>query len=157
MPAPMTSLRTSKLMILPFLLAMAGVGLFGGAFRPGTWYKGLIKPWFTPPDWLFGPVWTGLYILIAIAGYLVWRRAGVSVALLVWFANIVLNALWSLLMFGQHRIDLALLDIGAMWLTIIGFMVAAYGIDRRATWCFAPYLGWVSLATALNFALWRMN
>jgi translocator protein len=150
-------MTNSKLMFLPFALAMLVVGTFGGSFRPGVWYKGLVKPWFTPPDWLFGPVWAVLYILIAIAGYLVWRRAGWSTALAFWIANILLNGLWSVLMFGQNRIDLALIDISGMWLTIVGFMVTAYRIDARATWCFAPYLAWVSLATALNFAIWRMN
>jgi translocator protein len=148
---------SSKLMFLPFALAMLVVGLFGGSFRPGVWYKGLIKPWFTPPDWVFGPVWTVLYILIATAGFLVWRRAGWSTALAFWIANILLNGLWSVLMFGQNRIDLAMIDISGMWLTIVGFMVTAYRIDARATWCFAPYLAWVSLATALNFSIWRMN
>ena len=147
----------SQLMFLPFALAMIGVGAFGASFKPGVWYKGLVRPWFTPPDWLFGPVWTVLYILIAIAGYLVWRRGGWSTALAFWLANIVLNGLWSMLMFGQHRIDLALIDIVGMVLTIVGFMVTAYRIDPRATWCFAPYLAWVALATALNFSIWRMN
>jgi translocator protein len=150
-------MTSSKLMFLPFALAMMAVGFFGGSFKPGVWYNGLIKPWFTPPNWLFGPVWSALYILIAIAGYLVWRRAGWSTALVFWVANIVLNGLWSVLMFGQNRIDLALIDIVGMWLTIVGFMITAYRIDARATWCFAPYLVWVSLAAALNWSIWRMN
>jgi translocator protein len=150
-------MTNTKLMFLPFALVIALTGAFGASFKPGVWYKGLVKPWFTPPDWVFGPVWTVLYILIALAGYLVWRRPGWSTALALWIANVVLNGLWSLLMFGQHRIDLAMIDIIGMWLTIVGFMVAANRIDRRATWAFAPYLAWVSLATALNFGLWRMN
>jgi translocator protein len=152
----MTRFR-STLLFLPFALGPVLTGLFGASFKPGVWYKGLLKPWFTPPDWLFGPVWSVLYILIAIAGYLVWKRAGWSVALAFWLANLAFNGLWSLLMFGQHRIDLAMIDIVAMWLTIVGFMVTAYRIDPRATWAFAPYLAWVTLATALNFSLLRLN
>jgi translocator protein len=154
---PTTPLRQNKLTILPFVLAMGLTGAFGASFKPGTWYKGLIKPTWTPPDWLFGTVWTVLYICIALAGWLVWRRAGWSAALAFWAANIVANGLWSLLMFGQHQIGWAMADILVMWGTIVGFMAAAWNIDRRATLLFAPYLAWVSLASALNFAILRMN
>ena len=150
-------MRASKAMFIPFALAVAAAGAFGSLYMPGPWYAGLNKPWFTPPGWLFGPVWTTLYVLIAIAGFLVWRRAGWSAALALWIANVALNGIWSWLMFGLHRIDLAMIDIAAIWLTIVGFMIAAYPIDKRATWCFAPYLAWVSLASALNFAILRLN
>jgi translocator protein len=156
-PTSPSTLRSSKLMFLPFMLVLVLTGGFAASFKPGIWYKGLVKPWFTPPDWLFGPVWSVLYVLIAIAGYLVWLRAGWGAALVFWAANIALNGLWSVLMFGQHQITWALIDIVGMWLTIVAFMVAAYPVDRRATWAFAPYLAWVSLATALNFAIWRFN
>jgi translocator protein len=150
-------MRTSKLMFIPFAVAVVLTGAFGASFKPGIWYKGLAKPWFTPPDWLFGPVWSVLYVLIAIAGFLVWRRAGWSAALVFWAANIALNGMWSLIMFGQHQIGWALVVIAGMWVTIVAFMIAAWPVDRRATYAFAPYLAWVSLASALNTALWRMN
>ena len=140
-----------------FVLLTAAAAAFGAMFMPGEWYVALRKPAWTPPDRVFGPVWTVLYVLIAVAGWLVWRAQGLGRILTIWAVGLVLNALWSWLFFGRHWIGVALVDIFALWLTIAAFIIAAWPVDRIASLLFAPYLAWVSLATALNFAIWRMN
>ena len=143
-------------LIVFFALTFAAA-LFGAQFKPGEWYVALAKPTWTPPSWVFGPVWTLLYIMIAVAGWMVWRQRGFGPALVVWSVGLVLNALWSWLFFGQRLIGMALVDIVALWLTIVAFIAAAYPVSRTASFLFVPYLAWVSFATALNFAIWRLN
>jgi tryptophan-rich sensory protein len=145
------------LALIPFLFLVGAAAVTGSQFMPGEWYLTLQKPAWTPPGWLFGPVWTLLYIMIAVAGWRVWRAAGVGPALVVWGTGLALNALWSWLMFGIHRIDLALVDIVALLASIAVFIALAWRVDRVAAWLFVPYVAWVGFATALNFAIWRMN
>lgn len=147
-----------------FAAIMAVVATTGGSFRPGSWYMALAKPSWTPPPWLFGPVWTVLYVLIAVAGWRVWQASphpGLegrrTVALALWGVQAALNMAWSWLMFGLNRIDLAAADIVALWLAIAGFIAAAAPVSRAAAWLFAPYLAWVSFAAALNFAVLWLN
>lgn len=140
-----------------FVALVALVALTGGKFMPGAWYEGLAKPSFTPPNWLFGPVWSVLYLMIAVAGWIVWEKAPASPARWIWGVQLALNGLWSPVMFGAHRIDAALVIIVAMWLAIAAFIVTSWRPARTAALLFVPYLAWVSYATALNFALWRMN
>ena len=156
MPQSLTR-PTSWFALAVFVLIVAAAAVFGARYMPGAWYQGLIKPSWTPPNWLFGPVWTLLYIMIAVAGWRVWRAAGMSAALAVWIVNIAANALWSYLMFGQQNIGAALGDIALVWLTIIAFIVLAWRLDRTAALMFVPYLIWVSYASALNAAIWRLN
>lgn len=143
------------LMVFSALTAAAAVT--GSQFMPGEWYSALNKPTWTPPNWLFPIAWTVLYIMIAIAGWLVWRRAGWCQAIQIWGIGLILNALWSYIMFGRHEIGWALAGIVALWLSIAAFIWVALPIDLRASALFAPYLAWVSFATALNFAIWQMN
>lgn len=138
-----------------FLVLTAAVAAFGAQFAPGTWYAALPKPSWTPPNWLFGPVWTVLYIAIAVAGWLVWR-AGVGLALGFWLAGSAFNGLWSWLFFGLHLIGLALADIVLLWMTILAFILTAWSPARVAALLFLPYLAWVTYAALLNFAIWRM-
>jgi translocator protein len=140
-----------------FLVLTAVAATFGAQFMPGTWYAGLAKPAWTPPNAVFGPVWTVLYIAIAIAGWLVWRAGRAAPALVLWGIGLVLNALWSWLFFGQNAIGWALLDIAVLWATILGFVLAAWPRSRVASLLFLPYLVWVGYASALNFAIWRLN
>lgn len=140
-----------------FLALVAAVAAVAGQFMPGAWYLGLAKPSWTPPGWLFGPVWAVLYLAIAIAGWLVWRVVGAGLALSLWGAQLALNGLWSPVMFGAHRIDLALAVIVVLWLAIAAFAATAWRVSRGAALLFLPYLAWVSFATALNFAIWRLN
>ncbi len=143
--------------LIIFLIITAGAASFGATNQPGKFYDDLRKPSWNPPAWLFGPVWTILYIMIAIAGWLVWRQTGLSVVLGVWAVQILLNALWSVVAFRFNRLDYAFYNIAALWLSIILFMVLAWPVDRIATYLFMPYLLWVSFASWLNLTLWRLN
>lgn len=125
-----------------------------------TWYDGLDKPWFTPPKAVFGPVWTGLYVLIALSGYRVWkaprspRRRG---ALALWGTQLLLNAAWSPLFFGLRRPLLALVDQVALAGAATAYAAVARKVDRPAAIMMLPYLGWVGYAGALNAEIWRLN
>lgn len=145
------------LSLIVFLIVTGAAAATGALFMPGEWYKALAKPWWTPPDWLFGPAWTVLYVMIAVGGWLVWRETGLGVVIAIWVAQLVLNAAWSWVMFGLHRIDLALIDAGLMLISIVAFMLAAWPVSQTAALLFVPYLAWVSFATALNFAILRLN
>jgi len=138
--------------VLVFIAASSGA-----TFMPGEWYASLQKPSWTPPDWVFPVVWTILYIMIAIAGWLVWKAAGFTHAIVVWGIALILNALWSYVMFGRHEIGLALVELIALWIAILLFIIMAWRIDRRASYLFLPYLAWVSFAGELNFVLWQLN
>lgn len=144
-----------------FVFACFLAAATGGIFRPGAWYEGLRKPSWNPPNWLFAPAWTALYIMIAVSGWLVWREAGFSDAALPAFAaygaQLLFNAAWSPLFFGIRRMDLALADAVAMWLSIALTIALFAPISAFAAWLLAPYLAWVTFATALNFTLLRMN
>ncbi len=136
------------------------VGLVGSLVTmpnlPG-WYAGLAKPTWTPPDWLFGPVWTTLYCLMGVAAWLVWRRVGWSRPL-AWFAvQLLLNAAWSWLFFGLHSPFAGLIDIVLLWAAIAATVLAFWRVSRLAAILMLPYWAWVSYAAALNFAIWQMN
>ncbi|EFW91764.1 integral membrane protein [Haladaptatus paucihalophilus DX253] len=122
-----------------------------------TWYTTLQKPAFTPPSWVFGPVWTTLYLLMGIALYLVWRRGDNRFALAVFAVQLVLNAGWTLVFFGMRWPAGGLAVILALLAAIVATMVAFARIDRRATLLLVPYLCWVAFATLLNYELWRLN
>jgi tryptophan-rich sensory protein len=143
--------------LIAFLIVTAGAAFTGARYMPGEWYETLAKPSWTPPDWLFGPAWTVLYVMIAVAGWMVWRETGFGVVIVIWVAQLVFNAAWSWLMFGLHRIDMALIDAGLMLIAIVAFIVAAWPVNQTAAWLFVPYLAWVCFATALNFAILRLN
>jgi tryptophan-rich sensory protein len=143
-----------------FVLACASAAAPGIVLRPGDWYRGLAKPSWRPPDWLFGPVWLVLYISIAISGWLVWRQAGfegAGLALAVYAVHLVFNAMWSVIFFGLRRPDLAFMEIVCLWVSIAATIAMFYSIDRLAAWLLIPYLLWVSFAVVLNFRIWRLN
>ena len=142
---------------LPFLAAVAAVGAFGAWFEPGEWYAALEKPAWTPPGWVFGPVWTVLYVLIAVAGWLVWRAVGMGATLAAWIVQLVFNGAWSFAMFGAQQIGLAMIIIVMLWLAILAFMVLARLVSRTATLLFVPYLAWVTYAAILNIRIWQLN
>lgn len=128
--------------------------------RPGIWYRSLNKPSFTPPPAVFGPVWTALYTLIAVSGWRLWRRRtvpGARPALALWLAQLGLNAAWSPLFFGQHRLVLALADIVALEGTVLACMAAARPVDGVASALLAPYAAWVGFAGLLNGEIVRRN
>jgi len=129
----------------------------GAVFKPGDWYDALQKPSWNPPNWVFPVVWTILYIMIAIAGVLVWRAEGFGVAMMFWGAQLVLNALWSALFFGMRRMDWAFYEVSFLWLCVVGFIVTAWPVSQTAALLFVPYLAWVTTAATLNRTVWRMN
>jgi tryptophan-rich sensory protein len=147
-----------RLSLWLFIAIVLGIGLaVGFTTAPGAWYQGLAKPSFNPPDWLFGPVWSLLYVLIAIAGWRIWRIAPDSGAMRLWGLQLLLNYLWSPVFFGLQRPGLALLVIVALLAAIVGFVALARPLDRPAAWLFVPYALWVAFATLLNAAIWRLN
>jgi tryptophan-rich sensory protein len=138
-----------------FLAAATGI-----LFKPGEWYARLRKPSWRPPNWLFAPVWTVLYLMIAFAGWLVWRSAGLggaTTALALYALQLLLNALWTPVFFGLHRLDLGFAVIVALWLGIAATIVAFAPVNGVAALLMIPYLAWVSFASLLNFAVWRLN
>jgi tryptophan-rich sensory protein len=137
--------------------ALGGLAMRGG---PGAWYEALAKPTWTPPGWLFGPVWTLLYTLMAVAAWLVWREAGLSGArwaLGLFALQLVLNAAWTPLFFGLHRPGWAFAEICALFIAITATTAAFFARSPAAGTLMLPYLGWVGFAAALNFAIWRLN
>src|SRR3954447_89266 len=143
-----------------FIAACFFAALTGRLFRPGEWYEGLKKPSWRPPNRLFAPVWTVLYLMIAVAGWLIWREAGfegAGLALAVYALQLTFNAAWTPLFFGFQRPDLGFVDIVLVWVSIIATIVLFYSIHAGAAFLLVPYLAWVTFATALNFAVWRLN
>lgn len=134
-------------------------GAAGSQFQPGAWYDGLAKPSFNPPSWVFGPVWTTLYILMGVAAWLVWdrQRATARGVLMLFVAQLIANAVWSWLFFGQQNPGLALMDIVVLWLLILATTIGFWRLRPVAGALLLPYLAWVTFATALNFEIWRLN
>jgi len=155
-------LRTSKsaLGLIGWFLVTFAAAWIGSRFMPGEWYASLAKPAWTPPNAVFAPVWTVLYVLMAVAAWLVWRRAGFSragTALVLFVVQLCLNALWSYSFFGLERVDIAFVDIVALWVLILVVIVLFWRVDRRAGALMVPYLLWVGFASYLNLELWRLN
>lgn len=145
--------------LLALCLAVGYVGSLVTVEQVRVWYPTLTKPTWTPPNWLFGPTWTTLYVLMAVAGWLVMRDDGVTRgrATGLWWMQIVLNAAWSPIFFGAHQIAVAAVVIIALWITLALFIRASWQTHRAAAWLFVPYIAWISLASALNVAIWRLN
>lgn len=143
-----------------FIAACFLAALTGALFRPGEWYERLRKPSWRPPNRLFAPVWAVLYLMIATAGWLIWRTAGLAGAglpLAAYALQLILNAAWSPLFFGLHRPDLGFVGIVLLWISIVATMVLFHPIHAVAALLLAPYLAWVTFASVLNFAIWRLN
>ena len=146
----------SLIVLLGVCFAVAG---FGAQFEPGAWYQSLSKPPWNPPDWIFAPVWSVLFISMALAAWLVLRsqRAGRRMALLVFAIQLILNGAWSWLFFGLHEPGLALLELVLLWIAILVTILLFARIRRLAALLLIPYLAWVSFAGALNYSLWQLN
>ena len=133
---------------------------FGALFMPGAWYASLTKPTWNPPGWIFGPVWTSLYVMMAVAAWLVCKRGcwAVQKRPLGWFLiQLVLNAAWTPLFFGLKKPAVAFGEIILLWLAIAVTLASFLRVSKAAGWLLAPYLAWVSFAALLNFTLWRLN
>ena len=144
-----------------FLLLTLGVAAAGGyATAPeiSGWYATLAKPSFNPPNWIFGPVWTALYVLMAIAAWRVWRVASLSSRpMQLFFVQLAFNLAWSFIFFHAHATGAALIEVAALLSLIVWTSLSFARRDRIAGWLFAPYIAWVSFATLLNAAIWRLN
>ena len=137
----------------------AGLGSLFTMGSLGSWYAGLAKPLWNPPGWVFGPVWSVLYAMMAVAGWMVWRRGRAASQLaLRWFAvQLVLNVGWSAVFFGLQLPGLAVVEILVLWGAIAVTLVTSWKVSRAAVILLAPYLLWVSIAAVLNFAIWGLN
>lgn len=136
------------------------VAASGAFFPPDEWFRGLVRPSFAPPDWLFGPVWTVLYSMMAISAWLVWKASGFAkarTALIVFGIQLLLNATWSGLFFGRHRPDLAFAEIIILWIAIVTTIKMFRPHSKTAAYMLLPYLAWVSFASVLNFGFWSLN
>jgi benzodiazapine receptor len=156
MPMKMRAAELGTLVLFVALVLGGGL-IIGFAAAPGTWYASLSKPPFNPPNWIFAPVWSTLYIIIAAAGWRVWRRDGNSAQMKLWWGQLGLNFVWSPIFFSGHRIDIALDVIVLLLITISGFIMTSWGQDKLASLMFAPYAAWVAFASILNGAIWLLN
>ncbi len=161
--------NTAKLIIAIVVSELAGV--IGAVFTTPsipTWYAGLARPLFSPPNWIFGPVWTTLFALMGISFFLIWKdysliranrrvvqiwKWGVSFFIL----QLILNTLWSIIFFGLHNPGGAFAEIIILWLAILATIIAFAKISRIAAWLLVPYILWVSFAGYLNYAIWMLN
>jgi translocator protein len=143
-----------------WLVVSFSAAWFGTRFSDPGWYLALERPAWSPPPWLFGPVWSVLYLLIGLSAWLVWKRrgfAGARVALALFLVQHALNAAWSWLFFGLQAPGLALVEILVLWALILATILAFWRHRRLAGLLLVPYLVWVSFAAALNFEIWRLN
>lgn len=151
-----------KLMVSIIVSQLAGVigSIFTTPAIP-TWYAELERPAFSPPNWIFGPVWITLYTLMGIAAWLVWRQGlgnrEVRVGLTLFGVQLVLNALWSYVFFGRQAPFEGFMEIILLWLAILLTIVAFFRVSKPAGWLMIPYIVWVSFAAVLNYCLWQLN
>lgn len=139
-------------------------GIIGGFFTTteiSTWYSGIAKPSFNPPSWVFGPVWTTLYLLMGIALFLIWERGQdknkIRSFAFVFICQLILNSLWSIIFFGMHNIGLALIEIVILWVSILFTIILAYRVYRISAYLLLPYILWATFAVYLNFSIWIIN
>ncbi len=158
---------------MSLMRALIGLGVwigicFGAAFLGSifttpsipTWYASLAKPSWTPPDWVFGPVWSALYLMMALGAWLVWRRgslAAASIPIALFMVQLGLNVAWSILFFGLRMPGLAFGEIVVLWFAILATLIAFWRSTPMAGYLLLPYLIWVAFAAVLNFELWQLN
>jgi translocator protein len=154
MPTP-----ESLVALAVFVLANLAAASSGAIFRPGEWYASLAKPSWTPPNWAFPVVWSILFLMNAVSGWLVWQAAGqaASGALGLYVLSLILNASWSAVFFGLRRMVLGFVNVSLIWLSIVAVALAFWPISPVAAALQLPYLVWVTIAAALNFTVARMN
>jgi len=140
-----------------FIAIAFGASLIGAMYPPGAWYESLQKPPLNPPNWIFGPVWTLLYIGMGVAAAFVWRSSQRALPIGLWFAQLLLNAVWSWLFFGLHRTGLAFAEILVLWSLILATTLAFWRVRPLAGALLLPYLAWVGFAAWLNWGLWQLN
>lgn len=148
------------LVLAAFVVVTFAVAAFGSQFQPGDWYLALDKPSWTPPGWIFPPVWTLLYLAMAVAAWLVWRTGGWRanrLALTLYASQLAVNGIWSWLFFGRQAVGAALVDIAVLLVLVVATTMVFRRRSTAAGRLMVPYLLWLGFATALNFQIWRMN
>lgn len=159
----MSSVPSQFLALVVLLAACFGTAAIGASWTSTSvngWYQTLNKPFWTPPDWVFGPVWTVLYFMMAVSGWLVWRRSGIAKARGAWLlfaTQLLLNALWSGIFFALRSPGWAFIEIVLLAVVIAATIAAFWRHSRWASYLLVPYLAWSSFATVLNLAIWRLN
>ena len=155
--------RRSFVVLLAFVAVCLGVSSIGAAITYSsidTWYPSLAKPALTPPEWVFAPVWTALYLMMAVAAWRIWSHGGrpeVNVALACFGVQLTLNLLWTVLFFGLRSPAAALIEIIVLLVAIVVTTIAFFRVDRTAGWLFVPYLAWTAFAAVLVLGIWRLN
>jgi tryptophan-rich sensory protein len=150
----------SLILLIAVCLLTGALGSLATSTSVNSWYVELSKPTWTPPSWVFGPAWTLLYIMMAVAAWLVWRKgytADVRFALTLFGVQLLVNGLWSYLFFGLRWPGGALVNIAVLWVAIAATAIAFARVSQPATWLMIPYLAWVSFAMTLNLEIWRRN
>ena len=148
----------NALVYLVFVCVVVTTGAVIGINNvPGEWYQSLNKPFFNPPNWIFGPVWTALYAMIGIAGARTWLRSRMGGRMQLWGSQLLLNFMWSPIFFGMESPLGALILIVPMLVCVIAFIIMTYSRDRLSMWLFVPYAAWVAFATALNASIVYLN
>lgn len=140
-----------------FLAACCAAAATGSMFPPDKWYRKLNKPSWTPKDWMFPVAWTSLYLMSAYAATLVAVMDGNAMAMAFWALQIALNTLWTPVFFGLKRIKAGMVVLVGLWIAVLGTLVAFSTLNSVAAWLMVPYLLWVTVAGALNWAVWRLN
>ncbi len=157
----MKSSRLNVVRLLVSIVACEAAGVVGSVFTISaipTWYAELQKPWFTPPNWLFAPVWLALYFLMGVTLYLLWgKRQQAGAALWAFAIQLILNVAWSVVFFGGHELLYGFVVITALWAAILVAMVFSYRVSRGAAALLLPYIFWVTIASALNYYVWVLN
>ncbi len=154
--------NTAKLAIC--IVLTVGLGSLGGIFTAAEiqgWYLQLNKPSWNPPNWLFAPVWSALYLLMGISLYQIWKTPANTDAkrwaVIIFIAQFVLNFLWSYIFFREHLMGWAFVEIIVMWIAILCTIIAFSRINKTAAWLLVPYISWVSFAAILNYTVWQLN
>lgn len=155
---------SNVLKLIITIVVSQSAGLIGALFTTSSipsWYATITKPELAPPNWIFGPVWTTLFLLMGIAAYLVWKKEGepkkVKTALKIFGVQLVLNILWSIIFFGLKNPGGAFIEIIFLWLVILSTIIAFYKVSKVAAYLLIPYILWVSFAMYLNYAIWILN
>jgi tryptophan-rich sensory protein len=150
-------MQKSIALVAFLILTLGGGSLIGSSFAPGEWYAALEKPAFNPPGWLFGPVWSALYILIAIAGWRTWNRGYRGLAMQLWFAQLGVNFIWTPVFFGAGMLGFAAIVIAVLIVLVSLYIRLTWHRDRISALLMTPYLAWISFAAILNISIWWMN
>lgn len=155
-------IKVIKLIISILIVQLAGIiGSIFTSSSVSTWYQSLVKPSFTPPNWIFGPVWIILYLLMGIALYLVWgkgfKNKGVKIAVYIFILQLILNLLWSFLFFGLNNPLYAFIEIIVLWILILINIILFYRISKTSAYLLLPYIFWVTFAAVLNFTILLLN